>query len=846
MKIYTYTSLRDLRRTSFYSELCSLPQITASGDLAIVLRQQYRDFPSVLSMAEIEETLFPAWQGSAEAFAEYVLLGNILRDLEPDYPADLFHGAKQNQKDILNTIRFLIEADASPEDFVPRNSEQQLFREAWACFEDALGSTCNFQQELHVMEAYPAIFLDLACKRFDFLRADTIVLHGFFYVTPLQMRLIDLLRASGKDLIFLCCMDPSLENVQLTWRRTLESVFGGEELTLQAGETVHSKNFAFGALLDGASSPDAEAYSHVTLLRYASELDFIKDVERIRREGLQLFSADISTARDLLKMFYPEAFRKRHLLSYPVGQFVYRLYSCWNDPAHRVEIRYEDVHICFASGWLEAEGKNGKDLLCALEDLRPYLDRCRSPEEWRDALELLACAKDTVQQSFEGYLASVPPEHRSDHRLMGQPFDYLSCFSVDASSIEAVSSLIRRLISVIEELFRFTDSVDVGRHLKQLRRLLSEGPSESSVLSEEASIVRELLDRLDGSGLQSVSCPAGELADAVMLAVGSGILDEDTLSLEGGSNEPLVQYITYLESVPLGSGKGVHLCLADEDCLPGGEGRPGWPLSCRDIARMEARADGRRKLYLQLMRQVYEDAPLIKKYLFYSMLQNDRVEISWIAEKNGKAVGPSPYVQILRDSFHPREASPQGEAELPVPKDRGPIRSDPTPLLRSGPLLCKEKVYDLALCPFRYLYSYLLSEHPSFRSDFHYSFALSRLTGLLSETSGYTRARIGQELFRLLPYYRRVEEKQIEDFASAYAEGDDELDGILYPYARLNLHYLNRDVFVIAMEAAEFSSFDASAPQPLVPPEGDGMQLVCRYCPYEDTCPHALRKGDET
>ena len=138
----------------------------------------------------------------------------------------------------------------------------------------------------------------------------------------------------------------------------------------------------------------------------------MRDVKRLLDEEFVIYSTDVKATDELLKEFYPSVYKRRHLLSYPVGQYIYRLHSMWSTKDQCLTMSIDDVQACFASGWVECDGINAMKHMHGLEKLKTYVSDCRTIDQWEARLALLQNTKDTVLASFEKHLGQVPQEHR--------------------------------------------------------------------------------------------------------------------------------------------------------------------------------------------------------------------------------------------------------------------------------------------------------------------------------------------------------------------------------------------------------------------------------------------------
>jgi hypothetical protein len=148
-----------------------------------------------------------------------------------------------------------------------------------------------------------------------------------------------------------------------------------------------------------------------------------------------------------------------------------------------------------------------------------------------------------------------------------------------------------------------------------------------------------------------------------------------------------------------------------------------------------------------------------------------------------------------------------------------------------------ESRLDTALCPWRYIYGYVLSELPAYSSDFHYNFLLSNIIGALSKVTNIPKKQVGDAVLELFPYLRSVEKQQITDYVPFIPNSDtDAMDDASYPQARLYPHFLKRGLITDAQEALDAQlQLAAVCDADIV---NVGAYKLCMYCPHNATCPY--------
>lgn len=838
-KVYTYTSIRELDKHPRYAELVRYPHITATGDLYRVMQEQYKQFQAVLDIHVLQKSIIARWEDPDVSFQQFINISRAIRTLPIRDEEKIIHGSFiKNKAQVLNAIRLLVEADVEPNDIAPTCIEEGLFQRIWVELEREDNSFRDFREVMELYSEDNIKFESALQKNAPCMQADTIVLHGFYFITPIQERIFDMLENCGKTLIFLCCIDETVPEVEEIWYKVLSEHNKFDPPAQWCRDNVPSlRNQPFGSAF--GMTPSFEQQHHVSIIKYRSEIDFVRDVKRLLEKDLTIYSTDLKATDELLKEFYPSVYKRRHLLSYPVGQYIYRLHSMWSAKEQGLVMTIDDVQACFASGWVEYNGINAIKYMPELEKIKTYVSDCHTIEEWEERLTFLQGTKDTVLAAFEEHLDQVPLQNQRWHRMMADPFLALSCFDQSREQLDTLIGMIRHLIRTARTLFAGPGEITISEHMAKVREILAEGKEEAVLLEEENAVIEELISRLKYHDLGVDTCLPGEISEAIMIVIGGGILDEDSYNIQSGRNGSFVKPLYQVESAPiLGNGK-VHLCLSDEQRLPGKIKPYVWPLSNEFLERLKIAEGERRHQYLNDMRFIIENSPLANRYLFFSLLQNAEVELSWIATEDEKELSSSPYIQILEQLFKVPEQNVQKQrwALEEIRKIEGQRKET----VMQVDLSCDsaaEAQLDVSLCPLRYIYSYVLSEFPTYTSDFHYNFVLSNLIGALVGVSGISKNTIGKEVLELFPYLRDVEKRQILDHVpTSRIDKVDILDDISYPQVRLLVHFLNKEIKVKAetrlREQVQRSlCYEADL-------EANGEYENCMYCPYNAICPHA-------
>ena len=837
-QVYTYRSIAALENHPRFNEIVRCPQITATGDLLKAMKQRYPQITALEDIHAIQKGLITDWESPDIAFQQFVNISRVIRTLPVEAGEETIHGSFiKNKIPVLNAIRLLVEANVTPEDLIPTNIEEKLFKRVWEKLELEDYSFVDLRVGLDDYLENPKAFRSSLRHVAPSMAAGTVILHGFYFITPIQERLFDMMERCGIRLIFLCCIDDQIPEVEAIWHSVLSEDNGfAPKANWISDTTTKLLNQPFGSVF--GDSPDLSPQPHISITKYDSEIDFVRDVDRLLADDYTIFSTDVKATDELLKEFYPHIYKRRHLLSYPVGQFIYRLHSMWSSKDQCLVLSVDDIQACFASGWVEVNGVNGINHVADLEGLKTYVSDCRSIDDWEARLDLLQVTKDTVLSAFEAHIEQMPEGNRRWHRMMSDPFLNFSCFNYDTDTLQKLIDLIKHLIRSAKALFNESGEISIHNHLSKVRKILATSKDEDRILEEERVIIDELASRLKQPHLAVTKCLPGEISQAIMIIIGGGILDEDNFEFQSGKDDSFIKPLYQIESVPItGSGK-VHLCLADENRLPGKSKPYVWPINNDMLDRLNVPKAERRYQYLQDMRFVVDSLPMANRYLFFSLLQNQKVELSWISTEDDKEISASPYLQILEKLFHVTVKAYEKEAWT----EEMIQAIEPTEAALSVGVdleaeAAVESRLDTVLCPWRYIYGYVLSTLPAYSSDFHYNFLLSNVIGAISKVSNISKKQVGEAVLELFPHLRPVEKQQITDYVPSIPNLDtDAMDDASYPQARLYPHFLKRSLIAEAQEALDAQlQVSGVCDADIVTV---GAYQLCMYCPHNATCPY--------
>lgn len=824
--IYDYTDIRKLEETQLNSLIKKGVIITATSELAIAMASYYPEY-RVIDIHRFINAIIPEWEGNVKDIKNYVILRNVIENYVADNEVneEVVTYLRRNAGDIWNAIKLLVEADVYPDDVEPGNSiPLKHFKKIWNYLETENEQIVLFRAIFSFELSQKEAVIKKIEEKVGELRQDIFLL-GFYFITPIQERILDVLDNAGFNLIFLNCHDSNYGFATKIWEKTFF-----EEYRSKSNREIQDKNYLinyFGdALLGKKNSIPLEIIKHHT------EFDFAEMVKGAIDKGEVVYSPDSKRCEKILKEYYPEFYNRKHLLSYPVGQYINYLHMMWNTFSNRMDLRFEYVYKCFASGWLSVEYINGRDYLYEMKLLEPYFKGCHDVNQWEERLTTLTDAKKSILGFEDREKGRV-----RWHRLLGNPFYNLGVYSIGEDIINAIKLLISKLIDDATFLFADDERTDLYEHFQRITEIIQSHIDKEELLEEEEELTSELLAQLKDETMKGVICPMNGIRDAIIMMIGDYFGEYESQDEETSGRKRMVLPLSMVEAHMLNNyGQKVHLVLADEFSLPGQPKRLPWPLtdSMLDNLRISERKDTQK--YVNDMRSVIEDRPLSYRYLFFSFMGISNSEnkpilsIEWVCNKDKKEIDVSPYVRLLNlneNTIKDAKGKLDDYQIIISGSEEKPKVAQLEPPETNAP---REVIMDYLLCEKRYIYSYLLNILPRYTSAFHYSFELSNLISAFTTISGVRKEEVSAELGKLFPFLRHIELRQSFDFASSQEKLESyEYEGIEYPAVRLCTHYLNKDLIYEAMDREdEYLKYGII--------HGELAKESCIYCPYSEVC----------
>jgi hypothetical protein len=834
----------------------------------------------IISAALLIGRLLGSWSKTPRKLSQYANLSEILRDerkMAREENKDILKSFRLNQADVLQTMRILAEVKETPHSLkaIARTKEELEFARIWARLEEQDESfeavrfevnqqwadKNNFKKKLLKVLSEDLIGLD-EIKSWN----KKILLHGFYFMTPIQHKIFTLLRDAGYELIFINLYDPKFPEIFKSVRGFISSKIGfTDEWEIEMNNLIPNTlgtKFASAFNYNKSTAEDAKgdkSSNKFLKASYSDFYEFLDDYDKEAENNQTIFlSPSHKDVNERLKEFYPEYYqRERHLLSYPLGQFLFHLHNMWDENEETLILNQRALAECFSSGWLfDKETKeNALNFTGLLQDILPYFQNCQTCDDWSAAMVDLWEIRSSAVSQFEKY---NPDGNLTDrfHQMLENPFSRFSYLNISVKDVKQVIRFIYRLLFIARFLFEKGDQrISLHEHFERLKEVIYEGNRES-LEPEEQRILDELLEKLHDSNMDEAFL-VQDLSEAIAFFLKGGIELEE----EEPDPDPQPMHPSRIFSLQDIDGKiieaalykkKIHVCALDEDSLPQAESALPWPLTKLTLERMQSNLS----VSMLLLKENLKSE--ISRYLFYSLTNfTDDGKISWMEKWNGKErLEESFYVLLLNLEKKRDQKVPEVEKtvlkaplEYPISKTIKHFNHYPT-----------EAINEYFFCQRRFFYSFLSMKYPAYQKDLHHEYLFGSLVKKLGATVGANKDKVIEQLSLLFPQWTELRKKILvdENFKSRFFSGfkwinrtDSRVyDEIEYPATQRQFQFLlhkgtyrddpeisDKWLYVFGVEEDLKDEFEKLIIEETSSMMTSDPSFLCRFCPHAEICP---------
>lgn len=689
---------------------------------------------------------------------------------EEDNPAG--RALVASRREYARTVHALVNAGVDPRGLVARDQLGQVAARAWARAEEEIPALRTPRDLLWVNhedlenDATP-VARDVATRVRSALRTAfgdqerwTLVHHGFYFYTPPQWAMFQLLRRIEEvDQIFVIHDDGSNPAFS-SWRHYFRSELDmPTPVVLGGAEEVSGAATAFRGMLAGSPVGDLtniqvrECRSATELVRlWKQEQDALEACEPENEDDptpdLVRYAASAKEVERLAQRLGRTGTRtKPRLAELPIGSFLMSLHGCIRQETNgrtSADLDGSALLDIVTSGFLDVPAPPRASVL---RRVLPYFEDCRTGDSWVERAGLLA---RTVRDRVSPLGARVVGAADVDRLVAAasNPARLAPWADLTEDEAAAVERAVRRVVDLVEDVIA-QERVALGDHLDrvqaQLRRALNR--------PEDAPERRRLENKLRGfSVLLEEEIDVGGLVDVVAMLLGRAAEDPANSDQEDPTNgNSRIQELRGLDVLGLRrSSEDLHLANLAEDVFPTRPAGVGWPFDLEDL--MRSGDDAVEPVTADLFSVRNSTSALGDLYLFWLALDGVEpgcsVTLSWQSDVAGDRRRLSPLVTLLTvPDLRSEEvktiaggitvggvesaADRPWEAETSSPRDLEPPDGALDAVVE---LLDSRAIAAAEVCPRRFAIQWALGPSAGYGAEFQQTMLHGNLAGALVST----------------------------------------------------------------------------------------------------------------
>ncbi|PEZ63326.1 hypothetical protein CN372_14030 [Bacillus anthracis] len=825
----------------------------------------------IISFAELMKYIGGDWSKGKTNLKQYTLLSKELRrfnEQSPSLNTDLFAAIDKNQELLLKTIRLLSESgytSATVRNMLKTVTEQErVFLELWQAvehnpsyynihvwfeslnkspkrefratlkklFEDIIE---NDQKRVNANIPYGHSVHDIVHMRIRQGKKSRLVLHGFYFLVPIQKRLFDLL-SEKFDIIHVVNYQPNYKHGFQTIEKFLNIQQIGFKHAMPYPYTVnyHAKEFLCAINGSFTASKMVTDEQDIRKINYF-EFNTLQQFRRYTQNNDERFvSPRTMEVRDFLSPIEQATYKK--LSEHPLGAFLVNIHLINKRKFNVKTAQYNDIENIthtllreiFNSGYLFVKGINAQTAMRTLDFLQEITKEFTTFNEWTTCIDTLIATKQQVEDQF----AHLNSYDNDEHRLYSFYHEVIGYFYSSEEDLIFVKEGIFKIEQLFNLLFDGTE-INISQYVEMLESHVKKDivPSLSENIDKEIAknillaleeLKDDTLDRLDRKDLMR--------GLRYFLAQGADSEDEYEAELysniEPGTTESINSLLNS-DGLQFDDNRVIHFSLMDNAAFPTSQPLNIWPLS-RDSFDLLCQNN----LYLHQLQIRKELEVEIACYQFYLIMSNAiKLNFSIVRRLNEQ--------KHLKRCFYLNFLTLIKGSQQQVNKL---IQKEKTPNYVEETIGFNERQYEMLpaqvfnRCPKRFVYSLLIDRRPTFYESFHEPFLFQQLIGY---DQVYSKKQNDQDMFEQyrswFPHWSETKKTVYQTAAIEYATKNPDkinqqftwINGWKYFDIRMRLN-----LFGSASEGELMNGREDKVNDVLFTRPGDN----CKYCSFQFVC----------
>lgn len=563
--------------------------------------------------------------------------------------------------------------------------------------EDDFGKFVSKNYELKLLK-----YLWKLYKNFDITKKSPIVINGVHKFTPELMCTLNIAKRLDIEIIFVINYASNFKNLFSTWDRVYawtncEFEFKGPINPDDGGKL----GYTYGNLFDGKVSNEKFenkiiAYSNITSFtdgevrkKYKLALNKVDPQNALKSMKTQYYAVNCDESNKILKNYFPEQFKYKPFLAYPIGQFIHALYELWDFENRNMLIDLKMIQESIASEVYKSEF----DLVDIFEKTNLYFEDIENYDEFVDRIEKLKEAIEIVEKNDEF-----------------KKLKYISFLDCSLIEIDELLKFVKFIKTISEKVFLASNAkIDFRMHFKRLMEVIEEEIDDANISKTEKILVNELIGRL--SEINNSSGIEGNIQD-VKDALYYFLSDRN----QKDSSNWIVRGFEQLDGAVLNRKKKgrssmatLHLAMVSNSNVIGSKNSAQyWPINDRMLNSYRSLNSS-----INILNICTKEFNNYYKYLlFYAIFfTKTKIEISYVKKESG----------IEQRPFNLLELIGLEEEEFSIVDKRFKNKYVKSKVSQTfeGNSITSESKEIFAICPYKFFQTEILKNHILYYSDYH-------------------------------------------------------------------------------------------------------------------------------
>ena len=580
----------------------------------------------------------------------------------------------------------------------------------------------------------------------------TLIYHGFYFYTPPQWALFQLLRKlPNVNQIFIVHDDGQNPSFEI-WRRFFcESLNMPKAELIDLDDKVSAQAQLFRQSLAGIATDQKSLAKKIEIKECKNPAEFVRQLNfdkarfsiEDQKQPLAFASGSADLQRITQRLSRATADGKSDLSQLPIGSFLLAAHDCIKRKANRqlsIELESRPVLDMIASGYLDLGSSQPSGALAVFQKVMPFFSDCKDRTSWIErSIVLHRLVLSEVDP--RGKRVKNEPDLDAIKKAASNPLRRVSWMDISSEEAILVKETIKSICDLVSgiatgEEVKLQDYMEfLSRHLERALKELSQ-EHQAEVVEKFNSFKFKKDDKAF----------VDDLVEIVRLLVSR----ENDFNLREGDDSDLDLPVVELRALDsLGFkrlSRDLHIANLADGIFPSKVRAVGWPFSSESIS-------GDIGAGVEILSARSQNSSLSDLYLFWLALDGvsdgNLVTLSWISDTGREEQNLSPIVSILSEPDHFSQAvinrvggvkisSVSSAAQLPptryCPQPASPTIDDGS-LVRAISLIDHRAMASSLLCARRFAIQWALGNTSSFTAPHHHAILFGNTIGAISRIS---------------------------------------------------------------------------------------------------------------